>query len=82
MCFTPASTGTDVEDTRVATLFFFKKNLFWPRYTQQKQPSIFDVSWVAAAAAALANSSNSSAVLNVHVAVDTGLGREGCLPAP
>jgi alanine racemase len=66
----------------VATLIFFVLNFFLATAHTNKQPSVFDESWVAAAAAALANSSNSSAVLNLHVAVDTGLGREGCLPAP
>lgn len=43
------------------------------------QPSVWDEAWVTAAGAALSLSSSPDP-LQIHLVIDTGLGREGCLP--
>jgi len=47
------------------------------------EPSVWDKAWLVAAAAALKHQAHerrdAQAVLQVHLVLDTGLGREGCL---
>ena len=60
--------------------------LYWthpwqaPRMARERiQPSVWDEAWVTAAGAALSLSSSPDP-LQIHLVIDTGLGREGCLP--
>jgi alanine racemase len=47
------------------------------------EPSVWDKAWLVAAAAALKHEAHerrdAQEVLHVHLVLDTGLGREGCL---